>query len=127
LKDSISINYIKQSLKSNELLCIILLVNAVKLNGVDINFDYNSDNLSHILSSHQSYYFNRIISTAINFLQSSTYCGHFIVLVGYDEENSVFFYLNPSTSKNLSFTCENDIEISRKDYGTDEDILFVYI
>ncbi len=111
---------------SQESLCIILLVNAVKLNGFDVNFDYNSDNLSHILSSHQSL-INRIFSSAINFLQSSTYCGHFIVLVGYDEENSVFFYLNPSTSKNLSFSCEDDIEISRKDYGTDEDILFVYI
>ena len=126
MKNSVSLTDIKASMKSHDSMCIILLVNAVKLNGVDLNFDYNTDNFNNVLSTHQSLV-DRIFSSAVNFMKSSSYCGHFIVLVGYDEKNRVFFYLNPSTSKNLSFTFEDDLEISRKDYGTDEDILFVYI
>ena len=88
-------------------------------------FDYENDNLNLALTNHESFV-KKIISSAVNLITSSSYCGHFIVLIGYDEKNRIFFYLNPSTSKNLSFTCEDNFEISRTDYGTDEDIIFVY-
>ena len=123
-KGSVSLDDIKCALKSNA--CVILLVNAIRLNGVDFNFDYKNDDIVEVCSNNQSL-MNKFLARAINILKPTTYCGHFIVLVGFDERNSVFFYLNPSTNKNLSFTMESDLEIARKCFGTDEDIVFVYI
>lgn len=52
--------------------------------------------------------------------------GHFIVLVGYDDDKEIIFYRNPSRSENLSYTTFASIETARKSYGTDQDILFIY-
>jgi C1A family cysteine protease len=59
--------------------------------------------------------------------KKNNYLGHFIVLVGYDDNKRLFFYRNPATSKKLSFTSYFNFEIARKSFGTDQDILFIYI
>jgi hypothetical protein len=99
---------------------------VIKLNGVDLIFNFDKDNFDQVLKYSQNFC-NKLFTSAINIIKPSTYCGHFIVLVGYDEQNSVIFYLNPATSKNLSFTSYGDLESARKCYGTDEDIVFVYV
>ena len=58
---------------------------------------------------------------------SNNYLGHFIVLIGYDDLRGCVFYRNPATSKKLSYTSYANIEIARKSYGTDQDILFIYL
>lgn len=58
--------------------------------------------------------------------KKNNYLGHFIVLVGYDDNKRIVFYRNPSTSKILSFTSYFNFEIARKSFGTDQDILFIY-
>ena len=57
----------------------------------------------------------------------SKYLGHFIVLVGYDDSKNVILYRNPASSKKLSYTSYYYFEIARKTYGTDQDILFIYV
>jgi len=59
--------------------------------------------------------------------KKNNYLGHFIVLIGYDDNKRLFFYRNPATSKKLSFTSYFNFEIARKSFGTDQDILFIYI
>ena len=58
--------------------------------------------------------------------KGNNYLGHFIVLVGYDDNKRLIFYRNPATSKKLSFTSYFNFEIARKSFGTDQDILFIY-
>ena len=59
--------------------------------------------------------------------RKNNYQGHFIVIIGYDDTKKLIFYRNPATSKKLSFTSYFNFEISRKSFGTDQDILFIYI
>jgi hypothetical protein len=54
------------------------------------------------------------------------YAGHFIVVIGFDCTNRIVFYRNPSVTKCLSYISEDNFELARTAYGTDEDILFVY-
>ena len=56
----------------------------------------------------------------------NNYLGHFIVIVGYDDNKRLIFYRNPATSKKLSITSYFNFEIARKSFGTDQDILFIY-
>ena len=58
---------------------------------------------------------------------NNNYRGHFIALIGFDDSRQLMFYRNPASKKNFSFTSYLNFEISRKSYGTDQDILFVYV
>ena len=60
-------------------------------------------------------------------LKKNNYLGHFVVLIGYDDNKKLIFYRNPATSKKLSFTSYFNFEIARKSFGTDQDILFIYM
>jgi hypothetical protein len=58
---------------------------------------------------------------------SNNYSGHFIILIGYDDNRHLIFYRNPASKRNFSYTTYFDFELARRSYGTDEDILFLYI
>lgn len=54
------------------------------------------------------------------------YCGHYIVLIGYDDSRRLVFYRNPSSSNDFSFTSYSSFECARRSFGTDEDLIFIY-
>lgn len=128
-KRSINLDEIKKALKT-QLACVVILIDAAKLNGVNINYNEGASNgnnidLNETISQNQNVLKHCCIYL-INKLKPSFYCGHFIVLIGYDDTNNRFFYRNPSTYRNLSYTTQENLELARKAYGTDEDIIFVY-
>lgn len=55
-----------------------------------------------------------------------SYRGHFIVLIGYDDERQLVYYRNPSATLSVSYASYASFEAARKSFGTDEDILFIY-
>ncbi|KAM4809464.1 protein GUCD1 isoform 1-T1 [Rhinophrynus dorsalis] len=61
------------------------------------------------------------------FCRSSDYQGHFIVLCGYSKSSGSLFYNNPGYADRLCQTSITNFEESRSSYGTDEDILFIYV
>uniref|UniRef100_A0A8D0UVW2 Guanylyl cyclase domain containing 1 n=1 Tax=Sus scrofa TaxID=9823 RepID=A0A8D0UVW2_PIG len=61
------------------------------------------------------------------FCRSPDYQGHFIVLRGYNRATSCIFYNNPAYADRMCSTSISNFEEARTSYGTDEDILFVYL
>ncbi len=152
-QNSLHLNHIKTEL-SEKNVCIVL-VNANLLNGknVDLPNDnmFLTDELNSNWPSHEKKnccFFNCCCESAktcsmadlddivalnlahMNNEKSSNnnnYSGHFIILIGYDDSKRLIFYRNPASKRNLSFTSYLNFELARKSYGTDQDILFLYI
>ncbi|XP_014597531.2 protein GUCD1 isoform X3 [Equus przewalskii] len=61
------------------------------------------------------------------FCRTPDYQGHFIVLRGYNRATSCIFYNNPAYADRMCSTSISNFEEARTSYGTDEDILFVYL
>ncbi|XP_062038524.1 protein GUCD1 isoform X2 [Lepus europaeus] len=61
------------------------------------------------------------------FCRTPDYQGHFIVLRGYSRATSCIFYNNPAYADRMCSTSISNFEEARTSYGTDEDILFVYL
>ncbi|KAG8597146.1 hypothetical protein GDO81_002174 [Engystomops pustulosus] len=61
------------------------------------------------------------------FCKSIEYQGHFIVLCGYNKSSESLFYNNPGYADRLCRTSITNFEEARSSYGTDEDILFIYV
>ncbi|XP_074654113.1 protein GUCD1-like [Tubulanus polymorphus] len=57
---------------------------------------------------------------------TGTYQGHFIVLCGYDKSKGLVFYRDPSMSKRICACRYSTLNNARLQYGTDEDIIFIY-
>jgi len=53
------------------------------------------------------------------------YQGHFICLTGVDRVNNRIFFANPSAKTPICACHLSDLEVARKSYGTDEDIIFI--
>ncbi|KAG8523127.1 Protein GUCD1 [Galemys pyrenaicus] len=61
------------------------------------------------------------------FCRTPEYQGHFIVLRGYNRTTGCIFYNNPAYADRMCSTSVSNFEEARTSYGTDEDILFVYL
>ncbi|XP_033693191.1 protein GUCD1 isoform X5 [Tursiops truncatus] len=61
------------------------------------------------------------------FCRTPDYQGHFIVLRGYNRATGCIFYNNPAYADRMCSTSISNFEEARTSYGTDEDILFVYL
>ncbi|KAM9622840.1 protein GUCD1 isoform 3-T3 [Trichechus inunguis] len=61
------------------------------------------------------------------FCRTPDYQGHFIVLRGYSRAAGCIFYNNPAYADRMCSTSVSNFEEARTSYGTDEDILFVYL
>uniref|UniRef100_A0A2K6GRC5 Guanylyl cyclase domain containing 1 n=1 Tax=Propithecus coquereli TaxID=379532 RepID=A0A2K6GRC5_PROCO len=62
------------------------------------------------------------------FCRTPDYQGHFIVLRGYSRATGCIFYNNPAyADPGMCSTSISNFEEARTSYGTDEDILFVYL
>ncbi|XP_037351522.1 protein GUCD1 isoform X2 [Talpa occidentalis] len=61
------------------------------------------------------------------FCRTPEYQGHFIVLRGYNRTAGCIFYNNPAYADRMCSTSVSNFEEARTSYGTDEDILFVYL
>ena len=55
----------------------------------------------------------------------SDYCGHYVVLCGFDADKRCVYYKNPSFNEDLCCAKFDMFETARHSYGTDEDIVFV--
>ena len=55
----------------------------------------------------------------------SEYCGHYIVLCGFDANKRCVYYKNPSFHDSLCCTKFDMFESARRSYGTDADIIFI--
>jgi len=53
--------------------------------------------------------------------------GHYILIVGYNQEKDVFLYKNPSSSQSVCFAPSSVVEEARRSYGTEENIIIVSI
>ncbi|XP_069071219.1 protein GUCD1 isoform X2 [Pleurodeles waltl] len=61
------------------------------------------------------------------FCRNPDYQGHFIVLCGYNRTVGSVFYNNPAYADRMCRTSMSNFEEAWRSYGTDEDILFVYV
>uniref|UniRef100_A0A8C0T024 Guanylyl cyclase domain containing 1 n=1 Tax=Canis lupus familiaris TaxID=9615 RepID=A0A8C0T024_CANLF len=61
------------------------------------------------------------------FCGTPDYQGHFIVLCGYSRATGCIFYNNPAYADRMCSTSISNFEGARTSYGTDEDILLVYL
>lgn len=55
----------------------------------------------------------------------SEYCGHYIVLCGFDADKRCVYYKNPSFNDGLCCTKFDMFESARHSYGTDDDVIFI--
>ncbi|RNA16987.1 GUCD1 isoform X2 [Brachionus plicatilis] len=149
IKDSIDLDRIKYELNRNNV-CIVL-VDANLLNGKNIHLEDEDKDLNEVYNSEDMKDFHRVsrasccinpfgkktdknsktdlnkmVEMNIKKSSRSSYCGHYITLVGYDDVKELIFYRNPSSVQNFSFTSYLNFEIARKSFGTDQDILFIY-
>ncbi|XP_074041706.1 protein GUCD1 isoform X2 [Leptinotarsa decemlineata] len=56
----------------------------------------------------------------------TSYQGHYVVICGYDISSRKFFYRNPSFGDHVCTISMDLLDLARKSYGTDEDIIFVF-
>ncbi|XP_011176803.1 protein GUCD1 isoform X2 [Zeugodacus cucurbitae] len=62
-----------------------------------------------------------------NVLEKFGYAGHYIVLCGYDLKSQLVFYHNPEVHDEHVCRCTAAaMDIARKAYGTDEDVILIY-
>ncbi|XP_069475965.1 protein GUCD1 isoform X1 [Ambystoma mexicanum] len=61
------------------------------------------------------------------FCRNPDYQGHFIVLCGFNRGGGSVFYNNPAFADRMCRTSMNNFEEAWRSYGTDEDILFIYV
>lgn len=54
------------------------------------------------------------------------YQGHFILLIGYDAGKGHMYYRNPSFRSHICSITFAKLDMARRSYGTDEDIIFIY-
>jgi len=57
---------------------------------------------------------------------SVAYQGHYVVLVGYDQNTKEVLYRNPTVRDKVCHMPYDSLEESRTAYGTDEDVIFIY-
>lgn len=57
--------------------------------------------------------------------EKTSYLGHFIVVIGYDNESKRILYRNSAKAYCLCTIDYHVFEEARKSYGTDQDILFI--
>ena len=55
-----------------------------------------------------------------------SYQGHYVVLVGYDQNTKEVLYRNPTVRDKVCHMPYDSLEESRTAYGTDEDVIFIY-
>ncbi|KAI8905506.1 Guanylyl cyclase [Gorgonomyces haynaldii] len=61
------------------------------------------------------------------FLTESEFVGHYIVLIGYDAEQDIFFYRDPGTNAQVCTITSQDLDRARSAQGTDHDLIIVKI
>lgn len=54
------------------------------------------------------------------------YCGHYIVICGYNLEKKKFKYRNPAKDNHVCITTFESLDKARTAYGTDEDAILLY-
>ena len=69
----------------------------------------------------------RMLTSCICTSNQSDYCGHYIVLCGFDADKRYVYYKNPSFNEVLCCARYDMFESARCSYGTDEDIVFVKV
>jgi len=57
---------------------------------------------------------------------SSSYQGHYIVLVGFDNLSDQIYYRNPTVRNEVCEMTRSSLEEARTAYGTDEDVIFIF-
>lgn len=67
----------------------------------------------------------RMLTNCICPSSQSDYCGHYVVLCGFDADKRCVYYKNPSFNEDLCCAKFDMFETARHSYGTDEDIVFV--
>lgn len=55
------------------------------------------------------------------------YCGHYIVLYGFDRKSKKYFAKDPAADEDTTFIHDDALTAARKAFGTDEDIIFIPI
>lgn len=93
------------------------------------NFFVSHSSNSSQLSSKASEFdklVEEVLKNRSNQSNNGNYCGHYIVLIGYDDSRELVFYRNPSSSNSFSFTSYSSFECARRSFGTDEDLIFIY-
>ncbi len=155
-QQSVSLDFIRSEISNKKCVCILLVdANLLKGKNIDDSDDemiddilcldnddenvVRSNNSSSSSSSNKCCFsyssssghsknenLNKNVEMNVSKNGNNNYLGHFIVLIGYDDLRNLIFYRNPATSKKLSITSYVNLEIARKSYGTDQDILFIY-
>lgn len=69
----------------------------------------------------------RMLTSCICASNQSDYCGHYVVLCGFDADKRCVYYKNPSFNEVLCCARYDMFESARCSYGTDEDIVFVKV
>jgi hypothetical protein len=72
--------------------------------------------------------FNRLIGKFIPLISSSSYQGHYILVIGYTttKENEFIRYVDPNKNDGFCTTTIENFDLARKAFGTDEDVIFCY-
>jgi hypothetical protein len=63
--------------------------------------------------------------SSYHFVKPVEFIGHYIVLIGYDRENDMFFYRDPGTDSKLCAICGEDLERAYCCQDTDHDLIVV--
>ncbi|CAF1364805.1 unnamed protein product [Adineta steineri] len=71
--------------------------------------------------------FDRILDALVPTI-SSSYQGHYIVVIGYieNETNEFIRYVDPAKKDGFCTTTKENFDLARKAFGTDEDVIFCY-
>ena len=68
-----------------------------------------------------------LFTSCVFSLGQNEFCGHYVVLCGFDMEKRCVYYKNPSFDDDLCCAKFGSFEAARQSYGTDEDIIFVRV
>lgn len=69
-----------------------------------------------------------IVNRFISFISSSSYQGHYVLVIGYksDTDQRIIYYADPGQRENVCSADFDNFEEARKAEGTDEDMIFCY-
>ena len=64
-------------------------------------------------------------SRSVTQSRNDDFVGHYILLVGYDRENDLFYYRDPGCDEGLCCIDSDSLDVARSAIGTDHDVIVV--
>ena len=122
IKGSLNIAHLKRLLNSQRILLLILV--DQRYLRIDNNGRSRTKGTSDQINKSDTFSAQED-NHVVTIKDPTGYLGHYIIIHRYDEESDLFYYKDPNVLQPCSRISADRLEVARKAFGTDEDIIII--